>query len=51
MEAEITPEPADAEREAILAVLEAEADRAESAWSLAARQAAVEREPVPSSHS
>ena len=50
MEAEITPEPADAEREAILAALEAESDRAESAWSVAARQAAVEREPVPSSH-
>jgi hypothetical protein len=51
VEAEITPEPADAEREAILAVLKAAADRAESAWSLTARQAAVEREPVPSSHS
>ena len=50
MEAEITPEPADAEREAILAALAAESDRAEGAWSVAARQAAVEREPVPSSH-
>jgi len=48
--AEITPEPAGDERKAILAALEAESDHAESAWSVAARQAAVEREPVPSSH-
>ena len=49
MEAEIAPEPADDDREAILAALETASDRIEGAWSAAALREAVEREPVPSS--
>ena len=47
---EIAPEPADDDREAILAALEA-AEHTESAWGAAAIREAVDRESVPNPRS